>query len=167
MLKHILMIVLTTSFLPALTWAQETVTLQCSIKVFRPAVGSASERVSLEKQSAVELTRSNSAADLQVMFAGDDIMQAYGAHTVFMGHIFSTPAGNKIKLGVYLLQAAHRLLEGAVYWRGAVGTEFEGYYAQPIAESVFKYTTSGEYQLDVGRSFGSRDNARATIFKCH
>lgn len=167
MLKHLLMITMAINVFPALSWAQDAVTLQCSIKTFRPASGSASERVSLEKQATIELIKSNTPADLQMMFTGDDIMRAYGAQVVFMGHIFGTPAGEKIKLGVYLLQPEHRLLDGSVYWRGAAGTEFEGYYAQPVAESVFKYTTSGEYQLDVGRRFGSIDNARATVFKCH
>lgn len=167
MFKYILMTFTMIGCFSTPVFAQSIATLQCSIKVFRPASGSASERVSLEKQATVELTNSNNAGDLQMMLSGDDIMRAYGAHVVFMGNIFRTPAGDKIKLGVYVLQSAHRLLDGAIYWKGPSESDLEGYYAQPIAESVFKYTASGEYQIDVGRRFGSMDNARATIFKCH
>lgn len=147
--------------------AENAISLNCSIKVFRPALGSASERVSLEKQAMVPLIKSTQSSDLQMMFMGQDIIEAYGARIVFMGHIFSTPSGDKIKLGIYSLEPSYVLGERATYWRGPVGTDLEGYYARPRAESTFKYVANGAYEVSIERNIGTRDNARATTFRCH
>jgi len=147
--------------LPSFVFASEGVRLRCQIEVVNRQ-----NSIIFNQEGEVALTEATTPTDLQMIISGQDLRRAYAANVVVMGSKLRDSRGEKIKLGIYILDSDYILLPSAQYWRAPIGSDLEGYYARPIAEMSFKYISGGDYQLDVGRRIGMREQITLTRLKC-
>ncbi len=146
-------------------FAETTLNLGCEMKVLRPTGNPDSqEELLLEKDTRVNLVQ-NQNSDLEVLFAGDDIMDVYFYQVAFMGRYFREGNKNKLHIGIFSLQGA-RLREGATYWQAPEAHPLFGYSAVPFAEATFDVKQGKEYRLNIERFIGQSGYAGVTRLIC-
>lgn len=125
------------------------------------------------KDREVKLKKTQSANDLQVIFAEDELSETVRGSLQIMGTVVSQDNRSQLKLGFYSLQTRYlKYIDPNSFWIAPATSNSSSYYAHPLTESIVRFKPTETYNLDLksyprsGFSIGSYEKANHVGLEC-